>query len=92
MLNQARYLTLNQDFPNQFQVVIPVYQAETGINGKKDLCLGLRIPVYQVEIGINSKKDLCLGASKVINSLSKPLDKAMTTLPEDLTMTKEVNI
>ena len=38
MLNQARNLTLNQDFPNQFQA-IPAYQVETGINGKRDLCL-----------------------------------------------------
>ena len=68
VLNQARNLTLNQDFPNQFQA----------------------IPVYQVETGINGKNDLFLGASKVINSLCKTLDKIMTTLQEDLTMTKEV--
>ena len=68
MLNQARNLTLNQDFLNQFQA----------------------IPVYQVETGINGKKDLCLAVSKIINSLCKTLDKTMTTLLEDLTMTKEV--
>ena len=70
MLNQARNLTLNQDFPNQFQA----------------------IPVYQVETGINGKNDLCLAASKIINSLCKTLDQTMTTLLEDLIMTKEVNI
>ena len=68
MLNQARNLTLNQDFPNQFQA----------------------IPAYQVETGINGKNGLCLAASKIINSLCKTLDKTMTTLLEDLTMTKEV--
>ena len=68
ILNQARNLTLNQDFLNQFQA----------------------IPAYQVETGINGKNGLCLETSKIINSLCKTLDKTMTTLLEDLTMTKEV--
>ena len=70
MLNQVRNLTLNQDFPNQFQA----------------------IPAYQVETGINGKNGLCLATSKIINSLCKTLDKTMTTLLEDLAMTKEVNM
>ena len=70
MLNQARNLTLNQDFPNQFQA----------------------IPAYQVETGINGKNGLCLETSKIINSLCKTLDKTMTILLEDLTMTKEENM